>query len=113
MQRNIATLGLGLLLALFVVALALGYWQLLRAPELAAQAQNPRRVEQAARVVRGKIVDRTGQLLAWSETTVDGVVRRYASAAVAPVRNAPAASTPRLSPANTASSSWIVSSATT
>ena len=83
MQRNIGALGLALLLGLCLVALALGYWQLLRAPSLTAEAQNPRRLEQAARVVRGRIVDRAGRPLAWSELTPDGVVRRYDSPAVA------------------------------
>lgn len=58
-----------------LVALALGYWQILAAPELTASQKNPRRVEEAARVQRGRILDRNGGVLVES-VAVDGRMSR-------------------------------------
>jgi penicillin-binding protein A len=85
MRGNIERLGTVLIGLFLVVALALGYWQVVRAPELDAAPNNPRTVEEAARVVRGKLLDRNGQPLATSEVTPQGVVRHYGLAAASPV----------------------------
>lgn len=85
MQRNIQRLGTVLLGLLGLVGLTLGFWQVVRAPELETMPGNPRLAEEAARVVRGKIVDRAGQALASSEVTPQGVVRRYSLPAAAPI----------------------------
>ena len=79
MQPNIHR-SLNLMLALFLlVALWLGYWGVLRAPELLAREDNPRRVEAERRVQRGRVLDRHGTPLTWSEVDADGYVeRRYA-----------------------------------
>src|SRR5207249_11895522 len=58
-------------------SLALGYWQVVKAPELAAAPNNPRSIEEAAGVVRGKLLDRNGRPLATSEATPESVVRHY------------------------------------
>src|SRR6476646_3974153 len=68
-----------------LVVLSLGYWQVIQAPELASAPGNPRRIEQAALVQRGKLLDRNGQVLASSEPSADGLQRRYAMPAAAPV----------------------------
>ena len=85
MEREIRQLGAVLIGLLVVVAVTLGYWQVLRAPELEAAPNNPRLAEEAARVLRGAILDRTGRPLARSELTPDGVARRYSDPSVAAV----------------------------
>lgn len=85
MKANVERLGI-LLIALFgLIGLTLGYWQVLRASDLDRSPNNPRTVEEAARTVRGKLLDRNGQPLARSELTPSGVVRHYASPAMAAV----------------------------
>lgn len=85
MERNITRLGTVLVGLLVVVTLALGYWQVVRAPELSAAPGNPRRIEEAARVDRGSLLDRRGRPLASSEVTPQAVVRRYELPAAAAV----------------------------
>ena len=81
MQRNLARLQLVLLAGFVVVALTLGYWQFFRQDELLARPTNPRIAEEARRVVRGRILDRNGQVLAENVPDADG-----SSAANVPVR---------------------------
>jgi len=76
MQRNLARLELVLLAGFVVVALALGYWQFYRQDELLARPTNPRIAEEARRVVRGKILDRTGKVLAENVPQPDGASER-------------------------------------
>jgi peptidoglycan glycosyltransferase len=71
-QRLVATLMAGFL----VVGLALGYWQVIRAPELLARADNPRLVEAERRVRRGRILDRNGVTLAYDRVSDDGTTER-------------------------------------
>ena len=85
MQRNVQRLGTVLLGLLALVSLTLGYWQVVRAPQLEAMPGNPRLAEEAARTVRGKILDQTGQPFATSEVTPQGVVRRYSMPAASPI----------------------------
>jgi peptidoglycan glycosyltransferase len=86
MQRNLARLQLVLLAGFLVVALALGYWQFFRQDELLARATNPRTAEEARRVVRGRILDRTGKALAENAPTGDGGNERtYPVGGVAPI----------------------------
>lgn len=66
------------LVAFVVVALALGYWGLVRQDELLGRVDNPRRIASERRIQRGQIVDRNGVVLA--ETLVDeasGIATRY------------------------------------
>ena len=76
MQRNLARLELVLLAGFVVVALALGYWQFFRQDELLARSTNPRIAEEARRVVRGRILDRTGKALAENVPTPGGASER-------------------------------------
>src|SRR3989337_1092164 len=71
MRGNIERLPLGLLTGFVVVGLTLGYWQFFRQDELLARATNPRIAEEARRVVRGRILDRTGKPLAENVPTDD------------------------------------------
>jgi peptidoglycan glycosyltransferase len=66
------------LLACFgVVAIALGYWQVWRAADLAQDPANPRIADERLSQPRGRILDRNGQVLAVSESTPQGTRRRY------------------------------------
>ncbi|MEW6232627.1 MAG: penicillin-binding protein 2 [Chloroflexota bacterium] len=66
MRRNIGGLFGFFVLAFLLVSVALLYWQVIRAPTLLAREDNPRPVEEAKKVTRGRILDRTGQELARS-----------------------------------------------
>lgn len=84
--RPIGRLALGLGLALGVLALACGYWSVVRAGWLVAREDNPRRVEYEQRIVRGRILDRNDNLLAGVTVGPDGrVTRTYPEPAAAPV----------------------------
>ncbi len=86
MQRNLALLQLVLLAGFVVVALTLGYWQFFRQDEILARATNPRTAEEARRVVRGRVLDRAGTVLAENVPTSDGgSERRYPTDGVAGV----------------------------
>lgn len=80
--RVSVTLGVGLLL----LAVTCGYWSVVRAGWLVARDDNPRRVEYEQRIVRGRILDREGQVLAGVEVGPTGLVTRtYPVPEAAPV----------------------------
>jgi len=56
---------------------ALVYWEVVRAGDLGASAANPRTVQAERAVVRGRVLDRSGMVLA-SNDAMHGNVRRYA-----------------------------------
>jgi peptidoglycan glycosyltransferase len=66
-----------------LVAAGLLYWQVVRAPDLLARADNPRLVQAELRLRRGRLLDRYGTVLAHSEVKPgpgaleDVVERRY------------------------------------
>src|ERR1700687_2790206 len=71
------------LLACFgVIAVALGYWQGWRAADLGLDPANPRVADERLSQPRGRILDRTGQVLADSESTPQGTRRHYADASL-------------------------------
>jgi peptidoglycan glycosyltransferase len=76
MHRNVQRLELVLLAGFVMIALALGYWQFFRQDELLSRATNPRLAEEARRVVRGRILDRNGTVLAENVAEPDGGSRR-------------------------------------
>lgn len=78
MERAILRLGTALLVGFLLVATGLGYWQVLEAGALVARANNPRGAEEAARVVRGRILDRNGAVLADNVQDAAGSRREYA-----------------------------------
>lgn len=83
MQRNLARLELVLFGGFLIVALTLGYWQFFRQDELLARGTNPRTAEEARRAVRGRILDRSGTVLAENVPTEDGgSERRYPTGGV-------------------------------
>lgn len=82
MHRSIRRLAAFLLMLLGTVTLGLTYWQFVRADELAYSPYNPRLVIQENRVIRGRMLDRTGQLLVESRRTASGMQRRYADPSI-------------------------------
>ena len=66
MTFSIMRLLRALLIGFAAVALALCYWQVLRAPQLVARADNPRRIQAERQVQRGRLLDRNGAVLAHS-----------------------------------------------
>jgi len=72
-------------LALGLLAATCGYWAIVRADTLCARDDNPRRVLYEQRIVRGRILDRNGILLADVEIADDSTVtRRYPIPEAAP-----------------------------
>lgn len=78
MRASIRRTATALLGGFLVIALALGYWQVVRAADLGTDPQNPRVAEARLDAPRGRILDRAGQVLAVSERTPEGMRRRYA-----------------------------------
>ena len=77
-RANVRRTALTLLACFGVVALALGYWQVWRAGDLAQDPANPRVADERQDEPRGRILDRTGQVLADSQ----GQKRIYAEASL-------------------------------
>lgn len=75
-QTHLRRLNRALLVAFALVAASLTVWSVLRSPTLAARDDNPRLVEAALRVQRGRILDRNNVLLAHSTTTESGQADR-------------------------------------
>lgn len=74
-----------LAVAFLLLALTCGYWAVVKAAPLRARADNPRRVLYEQRVVRGRILDRDGVVLADVQVAGDGTVsRRYLVPEAAP-----------------------------
>jgi len=75
-ERQIVQLGTAMAISFVLVALGLGYWSLIRAADLVARDDNPRRIEAERRIRRGNILDRHGQPLVRSEPGLNGVWER-------------------------------------
>jgi peptidoglycan glycosyltransferase len=81
MTQNIRRIGQFVLLGFVLIAASMVYWQLARAPGLVAREDNPRLVQAELRTQRGRLLDRRGEVLAYSDVVPDpsglgGVVRR-------------------------------------
>jgi peptidoglycan glycosyltransferase len=75
-----------ILLALALLAAVCAYWTVVRADWLVAREDNPRRVSYERRIVRGRILDREGRVLASVQVGPGGVVTRtYPVPEAAPV----------------------------
>ncbi len=84
-HTHLLHLALTLSLALVLLAVTCGYWAVVRAEPLRARGDNPRRVLYEQRIVRGRILDRDGTVLAGVEVADDGTVtRRYPIPEAAP-----------------------------
>jgi penicillin-binding protein A len=67
MEHQIQKVATVFLLGFAALAFGTGYWQVWRGPQLSEAAANPRVVEAERRAARGRIVDRTGQVLAQTQ----------------------------------------------
>ena len=65
-----------LIVALILLSATCGYWAVLRAQALRTRDDNPRRVIYEQQIVRGRILDRSGTVLADVEKLADGSVKR-------------------------------------
>ena len=82
MRRSLDTLQSVFLIGFVAIGLTLGYWQFFRQDDLLDRPTNPRVAEEAQRVVRGRILDRNGVVLAEDVRAPDGTkTRRYRSPA--------------------------------
>ncbi len=85
-RAPLLSLACALSLALTILAAICGYWSVARADWLVAREDNPRRVEYEQRILRGRILDREGVILAGVEVGPGGIVTRtYPVVEAAPV----------------------------
>lgn len=75
--REINRLVFALLILFGIVAAAAAYWAVIGPDTILRRADNPRRVEAAASILRGAIVDRDGRTLVESVEGGDGLVERH------------------------------------
>jgi peptidoglycan glycosyltransferase len=85
MSRTIKHVALLVVLAFSIVSLDLVYWQVIRAPELATRAGNPRAAQELQEIDRGLIVDRHGMVLARSVPSQNGFTRQYTLPELSPL----------------------------
>jgi peptidoglycan glycosyltransferase len=84
--RGIARIGLILSLLFGLIAVGAGYWQVVRSSELSRAPDNPLVIAAARDLVRGRILDRTGLILATSKRDANGEpYRTYADRSLAPL----------------------------
>ena len=54
-------------LGIVVLILALSYWQIITGPSLAIRPENPRLLKQEEKLLRGRILDRKGRVISFTE----------------------------------------------
>ena len=77
MHRSILRLATLLLVSLGAIALGLSYWQVVRSNDLVYGPNNARLIDEEKQILRGRILDSTGRVLAYSEQTPQGIQRHY------------------------------------
>jgi cell division protein FtsI/penicillin-binding protein 2 len=76
--REINRLLVGVLIVLLIVAGAAAYWAIVGTDTILERQDNPRQVEVEARIQRGSIYDRNGQLLVSSHSDASNIlIREY------------------------------------
>lgn len=83
-RSNVQKLNQVILAGFLAVALALVFWNVLRATLILAREDNPRLVEAALRIQRGRILDRNGLVLAETVGPPDALARVYPIANIGP-----------------------------
>jgi len=84
-NRTFRRVGYLLVGAFALLSLTAAYWSVWRGPALVRRLDNPRRLIQELHIERGRILDRNGAPLAWTEMGADGAVRHYTYPALAPL----------------------------
>jgi peptidoglycan glycosyltransferase len=82
LRSNVRRTAVALVACFGVIALALGYWQVVRGADLAQDPANPRVANARVSEPRGRILDRNGVVLADTQMTDQGPVRHYADASL-------------------------------
>lgn len=77
MITSIRRLALATAITFMTLAATLGYWQLVRAPQLVQRDDNPRLVLAERAIVRGSIFDRNGETLALTRLQDEELIRYY------------------------------------
>jgi len=78
-------LGAFLSLGLFIAALTNGWWAIVRGPDLLTRPDNPRRIIEDRYVPRGRLLDRTNEVIDATEGTTGTYARVYQYPDLAPV----------------------------
>ena len=76
MKKNILITSFSLLIVLLVLIIYLSYIQIIQGPSLYAHQLNRRATELTKQIERGRIIDRTGKVLAFSEKQSNSDYRR-------------------------------------
>lgn len=84
-RRTFERVFFGFQAAFLVLAMAAGYWMVIRAPAILRRTDNLRRAVEERYSQRGRILDRNGVVLADSEGLPGGFARQYPAAAAANV----------------------------
>lgn len=83
---NVLRVGLVLVLAFVALAVGDGYWQVVRSQPLSAAPDNPAVIAASRQVVRGRILDRDGRVLASSVKDSNGETHRvYGDTSLSPL----------------------------
>ena len=83
---NVSRVGVVLVVAFAVLAAGAGYWQVYRAGPLSSAADNPLVIAASRDVVRGRILDRDGRVLATNKRDANGEpYRSYGDDSLAPI----------------------------
>ncbi len=85
MNRAFRRVAYVMLAGFAALALTAAYWSFWRGPALTRRLDNPRRLVQELQIERGRILDRNGATLAWTEMGDEGAVRHYAYPGLAPL----------------------------
>jgi peptidoglycan glycosyltransferase len=76
MTQQLNRITAALLIGFLMVGFALGFWSVIRAPSLLARDDNARNVIAEQAIRRGAILDRDGELLAYSVADESGIMQR-------------------------------------
>jgi penicillin-binding protein A len=85
MVDRVRNLSAALMVGFMVIAGALGYWQVFGAENVLQRPTNPRQIEEERRIIRGRILDRNGEVLASSQRVGELAQRSYMYAPLATV----------------------------
>lgn len=78
MPEQVRRLSLVVCGGFLLIAVGLGYWQVVAANDVLQRPTNPRLVEEERRILRGRILDRNGEVLASSQRVGELAQRSYA-----------------------------------